>query len=138
MTARLIMAIVSTMLEEAALVAIGLWGLPQIGVHIPLAGLVALMVAWGAYAVFTYKIGSRVLGKKPLINMTGMVGSKGKVVSPLAPEGMVKIKGELWVATSDGGEMYLGEEIVVVGQDKLKLIVRASSPADDAERVTNS
>ncbi len=131
MMARLVYAIISTLLAEMALVAIGLWGLPGIGVHIPVAGLVAFMMAWGAYSVITYRMGSLALRKKPLINM---VGSKGEVVSPLAPEGMVKIKGELWVAKSARGEMHAGEQIVVVGQERLKLVVRASSPTDDSER----
>ncbi|MFC1932024.1 NfeD family protein [Chloroflexota bacterium] len=134
MTGRLVLAIISTLLEEAAIVVIVLWGLPQIGVHIPVAGLVALMVAWGTYSVTTYRIGSRALRRKPLVSLPDMVGSKGKVVSPLAPEGMVKIKGELWVAKSAGGEMQPDEEVIVVGQDGLKLVVRLSSAADGSGR----
>ncbi|MDO8688314.1 MAG: hypothetical protein Q7K41_06985, partial [Dehalococcoidales bacterium] len=42
-------------------VVIVLWGLPRIGITIPLAGLIALMVAWGAYSVITYQLGSRAL-----------------------------------------------------------------------------
>ncbi|MFC1988183.1 NfeD family protein [Chloroflexota bacterium] len=133
MMARLIMAIISTLLEETALVVVVLWGLPQIGVYIPVAVLIALMVAWGAYSVFTYNIGSRALRQKPLVGLPDMVGCRGNVVSLLAPEGMVKIKGELWVAKSAGGEMHPGEQIVVVGQDTLKLVVRTSSPAEDSE-----
>jgi len=124
MTARLILAIFSTLLEEAALVVVVLWGLPQLGIHIPLAGLIALMVAWGAFSIFTYRMGSRALRRKPLIGLPGMVGSKGEVVSPLAPKGVVRIKGELWESTSAGGRIDIGEEVTVVGQDGLKLVVR--------------
>jgi len=124
MTIRLILAIVSTLLEEAALAVVVLWGLPQLGIHIPLAGLIALMVAWGAYAVISYRIGSRALGKKPEIGLPDMVGSKGKVVSPLDPEGLVKIKGELWIAKSAGGRIDTGDEVTVAEQDGLKLVVR--------------
>ena len=124
MTARLILAIFSTLLEEAALVVVVLWGLPQLGIHIPLAGLIALMVAWGAFSILTYRMGSRALRRKPLIGLPGMVGSKGEVVSPLDPKGVVRIKGELWEAASDGGRIDIGEEVTVVGQDGLKLVVR--------------
>ena len=134
MKGRLVIAIVSTVLEEAALVAIVILALPQIGVHIPLPGLIALMVAWLAYSVVTYRIGSRALRKKPLISLPDMVGSKGKVVSSLAPEGLVRIKGELWVAKSSSGEMELGEEVLVVAQDGLKLVVRKSSAMSDLEK----
>jgi membrane-bound ClpP family serine protease len=127
MTARLILAIVSIMLEEAAIVVIVLWGLPQLDIHIPLAGLIAVMVAWGAFAVITYRMGSRALKKKPVVGLPTMIGSRGKVVSPLAPEGFIRIKGELWEATSAGGNIDTGEEVTVVGQDGLKLVCKSSS-----------
>ncbi len=123
MKTRLIFAIFSTLLEEAALVVIVLWGLPELEIHIPLAGLIALMVAWGAYSVITYRIGSQALRKKAVAGLPAMVGTKGKVVSPLAPKGLVRIKGELWGATSSGANIDAGEEVVVVGQDGLRLVV---------------
>ena len=130
MNARLVLAIISTLLEEAALAVIVLLGLPKLGIHIPLAGLIALMAAWGAYSVITYRMGSRALRRKPVVGLADMVGSKAKVVSPLAPEGIIRIKGELWGAKSASGRMDTGEEVIVVGQDGLKLAVRKSSPSD--------
>jgi len=134
MTGRLVLGIISTILEEAAIVVIVRWGLPEIGVDIPLWGLIILMVVWLAYSVVTYRIGSRALRRKPVVGLPDMVGSKAKVVSPLAPEGLVRIRGELWVAKSAGGEMELGREVIVVGQDSLKLVVRESHATDDLER----
>ncbi len=131
-TGRLVIAIVSTLLEETALVAIVRWALPQIGINIPVAGLIALMIAWGAYSIMTYRMGSRALRRKPV--MPDMIGSKGKVVSPLAPEGLVRIKGELWIAKSDSGDMESGGEVIVVAQDRLKLVVRESSSTDNLEK----
>jgi membrane-bound ClpP family serine protease len=125
MSGRLVLAVVSTVLEEAAMAAIVLWGLPKLGIHIPLAGLVALMVAWAAYAVLSYRMGSRALSKKPVAGLPTMVGSKGKVVSPLTPEGLVRIKGELWQAKSVGDRIDTGKEVIVVGQDGLKLICKS-------------
>lgn len=132
--ARLIFAVVSTLLEEAAIVVIVRWALPEIDVHIPLWGLIVVMVGWGAYSVLTYRLGSRALGQKPLVSLPEMVGSKGEVVSPLAPEGLIKIRGELWLAKSAGGDIELGGKVIVVGQDSLKLVVHESSPANDLER----
>jgi len=130
MSGRLIIAIVSTTLEEAALAAGVLWGLPRLGVHIPLWVLIIVMLAWGTYTVVTYRMGSRALRRKPVHGLTAMLGSKGKVVSPLVPDGMVRIKGELWKAKSASGRMDAGEEVTVVRQDGLKLIVRKRSPGD--------
>jgi len=130
MKGRLIIAIVSTTLEEAALAVGVLWGLPKLGIHIPLWVLIIVMVAWAAYTVTTYRIGSRALRKKPVDGLTAMVGSEGEVVSTLVPEGMVRIKGELWRAKSANGEIDTGEEVIVVGQDRLKLTVRKRSPGN--------
>ncbi len=118
------MAIFSTLLEEAAIVVVVLWGLPELGVSIPLAVLITIMVVWGVISVVMYRVGSRALERKPLIGLPDMIGSRGKAVNLLAPSGMVKIKSELWEAVSDDGEIEAGEEISVVGQEDLKLTVR--------------
>ena len=130
MNARLIVAIISTLLEEAALAVIVLFGLPELGVEIPLAGLIALMVIWLAVSVIIYRIGSRALRQKPLEKLPDMVGSRGKVVSPLAPEGLVRIEGELWMAKSASGKMNLGNKVAVVEQDGLRLVVRRDRSGD--------
>ena len=130
MNARLIVAIVSTLLEEAALAVIVLFGLPELGVEIPLAGLIALMVIWLAVSVIIYRIGSRALRQKPLEKLPDMVGSRGRVVSPLAPEGLVRIEGELWMAKSASGKMNLGNKVAVVEQDGLRLVVRRDRSGD--------
>ena len=130
MTGRLILAIFSTLLEETALVVVVLWGLPWMGVSLPLWGsivlLIILMVGWGTWSVIIYRKGSQALRRKPEIVLP-LIGSKGKVVSPIAPEGLVKIKGELWQAASASESIEVGEEVIVVDQDGLKLIVSKSS-----------
>ena len=127
MSVRLVLAIISTLLEEAAIAVIVLLALPRVGIQMPLAGLITLMVVWGTFSVFLYQMGSRALRRKPVISLPDMVHAKGKVASPLDPEGLVRIKGELWIATSASGRMNTGEEIFVVEQEGLKLIVNKSS-----------
>ena len=122
MNARLVLAIISTMLEEAALVVIVLWGLPQLGIRIPLPALIAMMAAWSAFSITTYRIGSRALKRKPALGLPDMTGCKGKVVSPLVPEGLVSIRGELWIAKSVNIDIGIGEKVMVVEQDGLKLV----------------
>ncbi len=127
MSGRLIVAIFSTLLEEAALAVIVLWGLPQFGYYLPLPGLITLMVLWLAFSVFIYRVGSRALRLKPVFDLPLMIGGKGKVVSPLVPDGLVKIKGELWMARARGKQIEVGAEIVIIDQDGLKLGVLRSS-----------
>ncbi|MFC1892447.1 NfeD family protein [Chloroflexota bacterium] len=122
-TGRLIIAIITTMIEEAALVAIVLWGLPQLDINLPLVVLIAIMVVWAANAVFFYQIGSRALRRKPVSGLGSVVDSKGKVVSPLDPDGVIKMSDELWEARSASGRIDSGEEVTVVEQDGLKLTV---------------
>lgn len=110
-----------------------LLGLPQMGINIPIPGLVAIMVAWGAVAIILYRMGSRALRRKPIIGLPHMVDSRGEVVSPLAPKGVVRIKGELWEAKTASRKIKNGERVTVVGQDGLRLIVRKSS-ADDLKK----
>jgi membrane-bound ClpP family serine protease len=129
MTARLILAIVSLILEEAAIAVIVLMGLPRLGIKIPLPGLITVMVLWLVYAVITYRIGSRALRRKPLVSLPDMLGGRGRVVSQLAPEGLVRIKGELWVAKSADKRIDVGKEVIVVAQDGLKLVVQESRPS---------
>lgn len=128
--ARLVIAILSTLLEEILLVMAVLWGLPYLGIKIPLAGVIALMVALLAYAVISYRIVSHSLMKKPVVGLPTMIGSKAKVVSPLDPEGLVKVRDELWQAKSAGMRIDIGEEVTVVGQDGLVLEVHKSSIDD--------
>ncbi len=94
---RLITAVVSSLLEETALVIVVLWGLPRLGVRMPLWGsitlLVFVMAVWGTWSVIIYRKGSQALRMKPVVGMPYMIGSRGEVVTPLTPYGLVKIRG---------------------------------------------
>ena len=134
MTIRLVWSIISNLLEEAALVVIVLWGLPELGINIPLAGLIVLMVVWGVTSVIIYRLGSRALRRRTVAGLPVMVGTEGEVVSALAPKGLVRIKGELWKAMSSGVDIDAGEDVVVVEQDGLRLIV--DKPGSDNSKGT--
>jgi len=127
---RLTLTILATLVEEIAIVLIVLLVLPRFGIYIPLPGLIGVMAGLGVYGVISYRAASRALRKKPMVGLTTMVGSKGKVVSPLVPAGLIKIGDELWEATSAGRKINTGEEVIVVGQDGLKLVVRKSTTGD--------
>ena len=126
MRGRFILAVISTIIEEAALAIIVLVGLPELGINIPLAVLVVLMIVWAAIATFSYRAGSSALKRQPLVGLGTMVGVRGKVVKPLKPEGLIKAGGELWRAKSIDLHIDSGAEIVVIGQDGRILLVRSS------------
>jgi len=134
----LIWKVFTSLLEQAALVAVVLWGLPQVDVHLPPWVLVPASVALTAYNVFTYRKVSQALNVRPLAGLPDMVGTRGKAVGRLNPAGQVRIRGELWSAEAESGELTSGMKVVVVGQTGLRLVVRetdrdrADSPADNA------
>lgn len=125
--ARLILAIVSTALEEVAIVVIWRWLLPEFDIYLPVPVLVAVMILWGIFAVSLFVFTTRTLRKQSVVGLPTMVGSRGKAASRMAPDGMVRIKGELWAAVADGNGIDKGEWIEVVGEDGLKLVVRRTA-----------
>jgi membrane-bound ClpP family serine protease len=122
--ARLVLATVSTALEEAAIWVIWRWLLPEFGIKLPVALLIGIMLAWAAFGTWLFIFTTRALQKQAAVGLPSMVGAVGRVASRLVPEGMVRIKGELWAARSNEGNIEVGEEIMVVSECGLKLFVR--------------
>ena len=119
----LVFSIVTGLLEEAALAAVVLWLLPLLGVNIPIWGLILLMVAYGVKEGISYRIGARALERKPVTSLEAMVGCRGEAATPLAPDGYVQARGELWQALSTGPNIDEGDEIVIVEVRRLTLFV---------------
>jgi membrane protein implicated in regulation of membrane protease activity len=129
MRLRIIIAVVTTIIWEAALVTLLLWGLPQLDVQVPLPLVVFLGLALGVAATFTYRKGTQALDRKIVGGLSSMVGSRATVVRRLSPYGMIKIKGEIWIARTDKERIEAGQEVVVVEQDRLKLVVHQDTPS---------
>ncbi|MCX5998777.1 MAG: hypothetical protein NTU41_04095 [Chloroflexi bacterium] len=53
----------------------------------------------------------------------GMLGLSGKAETPLDPEGLIKVHGELWQAICSPGGVSVGDLVRVVRVDGLKLHV---------------
>jgi membrane-bound ClpP family serine protease len=121
---RMILAVISTALEEITIWIIWRWVLPDFGLNLPVAFLVSIMIAWLVFSVWLFLFTTRVLRKQVQAGLPSMIGTRGKVTHKLNPEGTVKIRGELWSAVAEEGEIEAGEEIIVVEQNSLKLTVR--------------
>jgi membrane-bound ClpP family serine protease len=122
--ARFILAVLSSLLDEALIIGVLLWGLPQLGINVPMPIIITAVILFAAFAVFSFKLGSRVLKMKPLPGQTDFTGMEGTVVSTLRPKGIVKIEGELWEARSLEGIIEIGARILVVNRKGLKLGVK--------------
>jgi membrane-bound ClpP family serine protease len=125
---RLVLAIISTSLEETAIWVIWRWLLPEFGVNLPVGALVGIMIAWGIFSIWLFIFTTRVLKKQTQVGLPSLVGASGRAASRLSPEGMVRIRGELWGATSNEGDIETGEDVVVVGERGLKLLVKRTGP----------
>lgn len=102
--------------------------IPQLRVR--LATALAVSIPIGAITALLVSIALRARRNKVATGPEGLIGERGVVRAPLAPEGTVSVRGELWsaVASQPVGE---GEEVVVRAVDGLRLTVdpvRALTP----------
>jgi membrane protein implicated in regulation of membrane protease activity len=114
------LAITTSLLEQAALVAVVLWLLPRVAINIPIWGLILMMIALGVYNYINYRLGKKALIKKPMVSPD--IGSRGRTTTPVSPTGYVRVNGELWRASSNSN-IDVGEEITVVGIEGMTLLI---------------
>jgi membrane-bound ClpP family serine protease len=121
---RLILAIISMALEQAAIFAVWYWLLPAFGISLYVGVVIGVMAGWLLIGTWLFIFTTGILKKKQQIGQTSMVGAEGEAAGKLSPGGMVKIRGELWGAVSEEGDILPGEDIIVTGERGLKLLVR--------------
>ncbi|MGH7742712.1 MAG: NfeD family protein [Candidatus Eiseniibacteriota bacterium] len=85
-------------------------------------GTVTTALFFGALAVMAL----RTRGRPVVTGLEGMKGAHGWAVERLAPRGRVRVRGEIWDAVSET-EIEAGDEIEVIGGERLRLSVRRSS-----------
>lgn len=125
----LVWKIITSLLEQAVLVAAVLWGLPLIDINLPLWVLGPASIVLQAYNVFSYRKSIQTFRTQPVPGMSNMLGTHGETVNSLTPDGLIKIRGELWAATAANGNIVTGRNVTVVEQSGLKLVVRESNPS---------
>jgi len=81
------------------------------------------------FFVFAIGMGIRAQRRKPTTGFEGIVGEVGEVMSTLKPDGQVRVRGEIWFATSTGGTLKKGTRVVVVRVDGLRVTVEKVGPA---------
>jgi len=82
--------------------------------------VVVIIGLFFAYAIFKVV---RAKMRKPKIGEGDLIGFKGIAITDVNPKGQVRVRGEIWNAESEEN-IKKGEEIIVVGQENLKLKVR--------------
>ncbi len=121
---RLVLTIISMTMEQLAIWLVWRYLLPEWDINLSVGVLVGIMAGWLVIGAGIFIITTRALQKRVPAGFHTMVGMVGKAVTRLAPEGMVKIKGELWRARAEGAAIEVNEGVQVVGEDGLTLFVR--------------
>ena len=115
--------LVTTIIEEAVLVAVLLWFLPHFGISIPIWLFAVLVSAWAGWSYLTYRMGRSAMSKTPAVGPEAMIGTICRSITPLCPKGQVQAGTELWRACSISGDIDTGVEVVIVGIKELTLFV---------------
>lgn len=93
------------------------------------AGIIAL-----AFFVFVIQAVARARRRPVATGVETLVGATGVAISPLSPQGQVRLRGETWKARSDSEDLLKDERIEVLRTEGLTLIVRrASQPGAGSE-----
>jgi membrane-bound serine protease (ClpP class) len=91
--------------------------------------IVALIVL--AFFLFVVRAVTRAMRRPATSGMEALVGAMGTVLTPLAPEGTVRVEGEIWRARTEGTDLLENEQIEVHTYQGLTLIVRRRRPEQD-------
>lgn len=125
--ARGIIAVTSTAIEETGIWAVWHFVLPEFNINLSIGSLIGAMSAWMAFSIWLFTFTTFALKKQKPAGAPSMIGTRGKAASDLSPSGMVRIKSELWSALAVDGDIITGQDITVVGEDRMKLKVRKTT-----------
>ena len=112
------------LLDEAValgLVLLVLWFF-RIRISLPIVIVIALLL--GTFVFITHKVIIPSFHKKKVTGSEGMIGLEGEVIEPLTPVGVIRVEGEYWKAKSVGENIPAGEDVEILGLDRLMLTVR--------------
>ena len=112
------------LLDEVAALLLVLLVVWVFGMKIPLWATIVIALLLGTFAFVTHKVIIPSFHKKKVTGSEGMIGLAGEVIEPLAPVGVIIVGGEYWKAKSVGEDIAAGEEVEVLGLNRLTLEVK--------------
>jgi membrane-bound serine protease (ClpP class) len=96
---------------------------PEMPLTVSWKVIVPVVAATAGIFVFAISAGIRAQMRKPATGPEGLVGQLGVVRTPIAPEGQVFVRGEIWRAVSDQEAIPEGTRVRIVSVDGLTLHV---------------
>jgi membrane-bound serine protease (ClpP class) len=97
------------------------------GVEVDRGLIAGVTVGVTAFAIFV--IGAIVRGqrRRKATGAEGMIGKTAIAKTPIDPTGTVRAEGELWAASSEGGNIAPGEQVIITKVEGLRLWVAKKS-----------
>ena len=91
-----------------------------------LSVLIPVIATTAAFVALIVWLVAKAHVKKPVTGLQGIVGMKGRVISPKGPDGMgrVMVHGEIWTTKSDISQLQPGDEVTITGVEGLLLEVK--------------
>ncbi|MFC1974628.1 NfeD family protein [Chloroflexota bacterium] len=115
------------LLDEAAAVVLILVVLWILEIEIPLPITIAVALLLGVFIFVIHKAIIPTFRKKQVTGAEGLIGCEGEVVEPLTPVGVIRVEGEYWKAKSVEEDIAMGEDVEILGLNRLTLEVRRKS-----------
>lgn len=112
------------LLDEAAALVLVLVALWFFRIRVPLWVAIFIALLLGAFAFIVHKVVIPSFHKRKVTGSEGMIGLEGTVVEPLTPSGVIRVEGEYWKAKSVDEAIAAGEEVEVLGLNRLVLQVK--------------
>ena len=83
-----------------------------------------ILIGFIIYSYIMYLIGHPTVLYESVTSPESIVGNEGVVEADLMPEGYVRVRGELWKASSSEDYIRRGEEVIVTRLSGMKLTVK--------------
>jgi len=116
--------ILVSLIDDIVILAVIILALWYFKVELPLWAMIFIGLALGAFIFVRTWAVLPSLRRKKITGAEGMIGLVGEVVESFTPGLVIRVSGEYWQAECLDGDIGTGEEVEVVGIERLKLEVR--------------
>lgn len=123
-TKKVWLLILVSLIDDIVILAVIILALWYFKVKLPLWAMIIIGLALGAFIFVRTWAVLPSLRQKKITGAEGMIGLVGEVVESFTPGLVIMVCGEYWQAECLDGDIGAGEEVEVVGIERLKLEVR--------------
>ncbi|MFC1981359.1 NfeD family protein [Chloroflexota bacterium] len=119
-----LLIVLVSLIDDVIILAVVFGALWYFKVKLPLWAMIAIGLALGAFIFVRTWAVLPSMRRKKVTGAEGMIGLVGEVVESKTPGLVVRVSGEYWKAECRDGDIENGEEVEIVGIERLKLEVR--------------